>query len=214
MSSNKQLVIIGAGDYARELVDFLYGCNIDVLGFIDKEQPNKLIYRSLKILGNEDDYLANYKSYPFIMGVGNVKLRKQIVEYLELRGAKPSGPIISQETYKYIGTENFIGDGTVIHQGSIITNRVFIGKHCLINLGVTLGHDVRIGDYCNLSPGVHLNGHTTIGTLVTMGSGSVTIPKTNIGDEVILGAGAVVTKNIPNNCTAVGVPAKVLKQND
>ena len=69
----------------------------------------------------------------------------------------------------------------------------------------------RIGDYAHLAPGCTLGGDVTLGEVAFLGIGARVIPGIRIGRWSVIGAGSVVTKDIPDNCTAVGVPAKVIK---
>lgn len=63
-------------------------------------------------------------------------------------------------------------------------------------------------------PTCNISGEVVIGESVYCGTGVKIINQTYIGDNAIIGAGAVVTKPIPANCTAVGMPAKVIKFKD
>ena len=65
-----------------------------------------------------------------------------------------------------------------------------------------------------LYPSVNVSGNVKISYGVEIGVGSQIIEKKKIGENTILGAGAVVIDDIPANCTAVGVPAKVIKYHD
>ena len=76
--------------------------------------------------------------------------------------------------------------------GIIISNRVKIGKHCTIFQQVTITQAAEIGDN------------------VFIGSGAKIIGNVKIGDNVRIGANAVIVKDIPSNCTAVGVPARII----
>ena len=77
--------------------------------------------------------------------------------------------------------------------------------HCVIN------HDCQIGDYVEISPCAVILGRVTIGNFTTIGANTTILPDIKIGNNVTIGAGAVVTRDIPDNCIAVGVPAKVIK---
>lgn len=98
-----------------------------------------------------------------------------------------------------------------------------IGKNLLIDhgSGVVIGETTIIGDNCTIYQGVTLGGtgkekgkrHPTIGNNVFIGSGAKVLGNITIGDNVKIGANSVVLKNIPQNSTAVGIPAKVIKKN-
>ena len=87
--------------------------------------------------------------------------------------------------------------------------------------GVVIGETTEIGDDCILYQGVTLGGtgkdkgkrHPTLGNNVMVGAGAKVLGPIKIGDNVRIAAGAVVLDEIPDNCTAVGVPARVVRRN-
>ena len=86
--------------------------------------------------------------------------------------------------------------GIVIHQNTVV------GKNTLIYQNVTLG---RVGLDNQDAP--------IIGDNCIIGAGACILGKIRIGNNVKIGANAVVTKDIPDDCTAVGIPAKVVHKN-
>lgn len=93
-----------------------------------------------------------------------------------------------------------------------------IGNHVRINSGVQLvTHDggVWVLRYLfeNLRD-IDIMGSIRIGNNVHIGTNSIIMPGVTIGNNVIIGVGAVVTKNIPDNSIAVGIPAKVIETID
>ena len=88
---------------------------------------------------------------------------------------------------------------------------VEIEDFVILNLGCTVGHDSIIKKYSAFMPSVNISGEVTIGEGVYVGTGAKIINQLEIGEYTIVGAGAVVSKTLPANCTAVGVPAKVIK---
>ena len=81
----------------------------------------------------------------------------------------------------------------------------------ILNLGCTVGHDTIIGAYSAFMPSVNISGEVNIKEGVYVGTGAKIINQITIGEKTIIGAGAVVAKKLPSNCTAVGVPARVIK---
>lgn len=104
-----------------------------------------------------------------------------------------------------------------IHPGAQIGRRLFIDH----GTGVVIGETTVIGDDCTLYQGVTLGGtgkdkgkrHPTLGNHVMVGSGAKVLGPIEIGDNVRIAAGAVVLSEIPDDCTAVGVPARVVRRN-
>jgi serine O-acetyltransferase len=107
--------------------------------------------------------------------------------------------------------------GIEIHPAAKMGKRVFIDH----GTGVVIGETAEIGDDVTLYQGVTLGGtgketgkrHPTIGNNVMIGSGAKVLGPVVIGNNTKIASGAVVLQNIPDNCTAVGVPARIVKQN-
>lgn len=107
--------------------------------------------------------------------------------------------------------------GIEIHPGATI------GKGLLIDhgSGVVIGETAEIGDDCTIYQGVTLGGtgkdtgkrHPTLGNNVLVGAGAKILGPFKVGDNSKIAAGAVVLSEIPPNCTAVGVPARVVRKN-
>lgn len=107
--------------------------------------------------------------------------------------------------------------GIEIHPGAQIGRRFFIDH----GTGVVIGETTEIGDDVTLYQGVTLGGtgkdhgkrHPTIGNNVMIGAGAKVLGPFTVGDNSRIAAGAVVLDPVPDNCTAVGVPAHVVKRN-
>ena len=110
--------------------------------------------------------------------------------------------------------EVIIGNGCIICASNIITVNISIGNFVILNLGCTVGHDTRIGDYCSFMPAVNISGEVIIENSVYVGTGAKIINLLTIGNSTIVGAGAVVSKSLPEKCTAVGIPAKPIKYHE
>lgn len=202
-----KIVIVGNGDFAREVADTAIDNGLKVIGFIGKQD---ITYRNIKTLGDDPFYLKELLDVPYLIGIGDCHRRESIDLTYTAFEAKPF-TLISKRA-SIIGTQNHIGEGTIIQPGVILTNRITIGRHVILNLNTTIGHDAVVENYCNLSPGCHINGHTDIWPKCNLGSGTVTIPKAVIGKNCIIGAGAVVKGSIEPDSVAVGAPAKVIRK--
>lgn len=86
-----------------------------------------------------------------------------------------------------------------------------IGDHVSISNTRFVTHDGGVWVFRNLEPGIDLFGRIKIGNNVFIGTGTIILPGVTVGDNVVIGAGSVVTKDIPSDCVAVGVPARPLK---
>lgn len=106
--------------------------------------------------------------------------------------------------------------GIEIHPAATIGRRFFIDH----GTGVVIGETTEIGDDCTIYQGVTLGGtgkdrgkrHPTLGNNVMVGAGAKVLGPIRIGNNVRIAAGAVVLMDIPDNCTAVGVPARIARR--
>lgn len=105
--------------------------------------------------------------------------------------------------------------GIEIHPGAKIGKGLFIDH----GSGVVIGETTEIGDNCLIYQGVTLGGtgkdkgkrHPTLGNNVMVGSGARVLGPFKVGDNAKIAANAVVLAEVPPNCTAVGVPARVVR---
>ena len=104
-----------------------------------------------------------------------------------------------------------ISKGCIICGGTIITCNIVIGSFVTLNLMCTIGHDTIIDDFSSFMPSVNISGEVHIQEKVYVGTGAKIINQLTIGTGTIVGAGAVVSKSLPDYCTAVGIPAKPIK---
>ena len=106
--------------------------------------------------------------------------------------------------------------GIEIHPGATIGKGLFIDH----GMGVVIGETTEIGDNCTLYQNVTLGGtgkdvgkrHPTLGNNVMVGAGARVLGPFKIGDNSKIAANAVVLEEVPPNCTAVGVPARVVRR--
>jgi UDP-3-O-[3-hydroxymyristoyl] glucosamine N-acyltransferase len=101
-----------------------------------------------------------------------------------------------------------LGSGTIIAKGALSETR--IGRGSKLNVNCFVAHNVKIGANAWISPKVNIAGSVNIGDNVTIFSGAIIREQLKIGNTAIVGMGSVVTKNIPDNETWIGNPAKLL----
>jgi len=209
----KKLVLVGAGGLCREVfwqldeIGEIY-TQYNIVGVIDDYNMSVGV-KNLPFLG-DDQWLIGYQNdINAVICVGNVIKRKEI--YLKLhKKDNICFPTIIADGVKYSDSVIF-GQGCIICLSNIFTVDISIGSFVIINPNCTICHDVKIGDFVTLSPGVNIAGNVCIGSNSEIGIGSSVIQGVNIGKNVKIGAGSIVVRDIPDNCTAVGIPAKPIK---
>jgi sugar O-acyltransferase (sialic acid O-acetyltransferase NeuD family) len=216
-----QVVIIGAGGHGRELYSYLRtlrsaGECVWLLGFIDENRPRGP-WSGTEVLGSFTDLLALLDAEPdrtlrYITAVGSNTARVELVRKAEALARSNLRPWTLIHPCAEIGWNVEIGEGSCLAPGVILTTSVRVGQHCILNVKTSVSHDSVIGDFCNINPGAVISGNVRIGDGCFVGAGATVIENVTIGESAIIGAGAVVTGDIPAHVTAVGVPARVIKQ--
>ena len=201
-------LVVGAGGHAKVVIDALIssGCRIGGC-FDDNPALSGLeLVPGVRIIGNTSMVESKWKKGSFvIIGIGDNAVRRN----LSLRWKVEYG--VAMASSAVLGKGVKIGDGTMILPSATVNIDTVIGHHAILNTSCSVDHDCRIGDYVHIAPGCILGGSVTVGEGTFLGVGTNVIPGVRIGRWSIVGAGAVVTKDLPDNCTAVGVPSKVIK---
>lgn len=210
----RDIAIIGTGGMAREVRWVIEDYNKvndkwNIVGWVSKGEQGSIV-AGLPILGDDDWLLERDSPIDVVVSIGNGLKRKKIVEYLK-QNKQISFPAIiarSAEVSSYVK----LGEGAIIMNQSLLTVDIEAGDFFLCNYGCTVGHDCSFGDYVTLNPGSKISGSVSIGECSTVGVGASIIQGLSIGNNTMIGAGAVVIRDIGDNCTAVGVPAKCLEK--
>ncbi len=105
-----------------------------------------------------------------------------------------------------------VGAGTVVFARAVINPLARIGRHAVINTAAVVEHHCEIEDFAVVSPSVTLCGGVRLGRGAFIGAGAVVITDLRVGAGSVVGAGAVVVRNVPENVTVVGNPARVLER--
>ncbi|MCX6719197.1 MAG: acetyltransferase [Candidatus Taylorbacteria bacterium] len=209
----KDIVILGAGGFGREIAWLIEDINSlnrqwNLIGFLDPTGPESS-YPGAEIIG-KDDFLESYQHDIWVVvALGNPLKKEKVVNGISHRNNIHYATLIHPSVS--ISKSVNIDCGVVICAGSILTVDMHIASFVTINLLCTIGHDSEVNEFSSLMPAVNVSGKVTIGRTVFLGTGVKIIENKRIGDGSIIGAGSVVVDDIPDFCTAVGVPAKPIK---
>lgn len=210
----KKIAIIGAGGFGREVKVLIDAINsqkkeYEFIGFFDDNIKKGTIINNFEVLGdvssiNKIDYTLH-----LALGVGVPVIKQGIISNITNKNIvfpnliHPS-VIVSNDYVVF-------GKGNIICAGNIITCNIKFQDFITINLCCTVGHDTNISSFSSFMPSVNISGEVNIDQAVYVGTGAKIINNLSIGENTIVGAGAVVAKTLPENCTAVGIPAKPIK---
>jgi sugar O-acyltransferase (sialic acid O-acetyltransferase NeuD family) len=217
----KELVILGAGGFGREaslLVEQINGtasgARLKLLGFIDGDESKwGQVMRDYPVLGSWDYLRRLSAEVTMICVVGDPVSKKRMLAKANECGGREYVNLLDPDLdLPAFGSEVSLDSGVIINRGCIFTTNIAIGSHVSINPGCGIGHDVQIGAYSTLMWRVNISGNVRIGEGCLIGTGATVLQGLTIGNGVTVGAGAVVTKDLPDKCTAVGVPARVVQK--
>lgn len=214
MKNKEDIFIIGIGGFSKEVYFLIKETGIyNVKGFISKdiEEDSKRVGKEIIKIIDEFDFLNNYnKGLNVAIGVGKPFLIKKIAE--KFKNFKM--PNIIHPSLIFDKKNIKIGIGNIITAGVIFTTDINIGSFNIFNLNSTIGHDTLIGNYNVFNPSTNISGNNKIGNGNLFGVGSISLENMEIGDNNVIGASALLTKNINNDGVYVGIPAKIMKNNN
>ena len=200
----KNLIIIGAGGYAKSVLDSVDYMNFRMIGFIDDIKRIGSEHLGYPIIGNTIDCVNKPEDCVYFVAIGNNRKRKVWFNKLKERQLSlinviDKSAIVSQ--YSTIGEGSFIGKLAIVNHGASV------GDNCVINTRALLEHGCRIENHVNISTNCTLNGDVVCEEGSFIGSGVVCNGQLTIGEWGLVGSGAVVIKDVRPHTTVVGCPA-------
>lgn len=205
----KQLLIIGARGWGREIYNFLPGCigyetDFVVKGFLDDKSDaldGMLGYPPII------DSVEHYEIQPgdvFICALGDARWKKHYVEIVLSKGGEFINLI---HKTAIIQRNTRLGKGCIIFESVGISCDICVGDFVTFQSYSTVGHDARIGSFCHLGCRSFMGGFSELGETTTIQTGSIILPHVKVGNNCTVGAGAVVIRKVKDGITVFGNPA-------
>lgn len=205
--TSKHIRIYGAGGHSTVVKEVLLLNGFEISKIFDDNLETNDSYNSEITHGARDNMdQFPHNGPPIIIAIGNNVIRSEIAQMLrsEFGQAFHSSAVI--------GGSVIIDVGTVVFAGAVIQPNTRIGKHVIINTCASVDHDNIIGDFAHISPNVTLCGNVEIMEGTQIGSAAVVIPNVKVGKWCVIGAGTVVIRDVPDYCTVVGNPGRIIKR--
>lgn len=203
----KKLIIIGAGGFAKAVIDSLDHEEYEMVGFLDSVKSGS--HQGIPILGHSFSDIFQRTDYKYFIAIGEPASRaywfQRIKEFnLETINVIDKTSIVS--TRAKLGTCIYIGKMAIVNSDSHLEDGVVVNTRALIEHGNYIS-------YCsNVSTNVVLNGDVYVGEQTFIGSCTVVNGQLKIGSSSIIGSGSVVIRNIPDNVVVAGSPTRLLKE--
>lgn len=206
----KNLAIYGAGGLGRETALLIRQINArspqwNILGYYDDAIAKGTIIDGSLVLGGLNDLNGLKVPLDLVVSISDPELRKKVVD--GVMNVNIQFPSLMHPACEAGDGNNKFGKGCILSAGVILTTGIQLGDFVIVNLSSTLGHDVRIGEFSSVMPGCSISGNVKIGERTMIGTGARILQNLNIGAHCKVGAGAVVTRDIGDAKTVVGVPA-------
>jgi sugar O-acyltransferase (sialic acid O-acetyltransferase NeuD family) len=203
------LLVLGAGGHGRVVADTARESGSwERIVFLDTRYPDLTSSGEWQVIGNGSDMVDLRDEFSdLVVAIGDAHTRVDLLESSLTQGFNL--PIIVHP-HASVSRGAELGDGCVVLAQAAINYGVTAGRGCIINTGASVDHDCSLGDGVHVCPGTRLAGEVVVGSYSWLGVGASIIQQVNIGADTTVGAGAVVIGDLPDQVTAVGIPAAVL----
>lgn len=207
----KEIIIVGAGGFGRELLQWIKDINNitptwKIKGFID-DNPCALDGYPCghKVISTITKWIPT-QNEEFAIAIAEPHIKEKIISLLKSKGALIAN--IIHPTAKICDYSEH-GEGVVMYPYSSIGPNCKVGNHVTL-LSSGLGHDAVVEDFTTISSSCGISGHTHIGKRAFIASHAIIPPGRSVGDDAYVGAGSVVIRNVPAGKKVFGNPAKIV----
>ena len=203
----RKLAIFGGGGHGKVAASVALSLGYDV-SFFDDAFPAVVHCGRWDLIGNLECLKSSLNDFcGAFVAIGNNSVRQRIFSELEGTGFNMIN-LIAQSAV--VDPSVNLGRGLLVVGNAAINIDSKIGDGVIINTNAIIEHDCTIAPFAHICPNVALAGEVSIGSQSWIGIGSSIIQQKVVGNNVIIGAGSTVINDIPDNVTAVGVPARIL----
>lgn len=210
-------LIYGASGLGREILDMIqdvnnYQMQYEVIGWLDDGMISGTIINNVMVLGDINYLRDIIETCAVIFGIAEPQIKEKL--YKRIREEIAPDVIFPTIVHPSSSVSPLaqLGEGVIISPYCWVTSNTTLGKCVFLNTGCDIGHDSIIGDFSSLMPRVNISGNVVVGKKTLIGVQSAIHQGLKIGSESIIGMGSKVMMDVPDNCTVLGYPAKVISR--
>ena len=197
-----RFAVIGAGGHSKEVADLVAACGHDVSGFVDEGYTGAHPTTGLPVVAD-----ANALEFDAVVfAIGDNRARS---EWYESLSGRIHAPALIHPT-AVISPSASLGEAVQAMQCVVVNAGARIGNDCILNVSCSIAHDCVVGAHTHLAPGARMGGGSSVGPGSLVGTNATIMPGVSVGRGCTVGAGAVVSHDLADGITAVGVPARPL----
>lgn len=201
------MILIGYSGHAFVAYGILKAAGVAVTGYCDVAEKEYNPF-NLPYFGSENSEtgVRAIQQNGYFIAVGDNGLRKKICDNLVQKQLLPGNAIHPSAVID--SSVTVAENGVMIAANATINPLASIATGVICNTACVIEHECVVEAFAHIGPGTVLCGNVKIGAGTFVGANAVIRQGITVGKNAIIGAGAVVIKDVPDNCTVVGVPAK------
>jgi len=214
----EKLLIYGASGLGREILDMMKDISKgnhkwDICGFLDDGFKTGTVVDGVEVIGGMSYLETTDNSYAIVLAIADTQVKSNIYKKIKALGPRFSFPVIVHPS-SYLSERTELSEGVVICRFCWVTADTRLGKCVFLNTRCDIGHDSQIGAFSSLMPSVNISGNVTVGERTLIGVQSAILQGITIGSGVTVGMGSKVMADVPDNCTVMGYPARIITKHE
>lgn len=200
---SQKVILVGG---FHEIIEICELNHIEIVGVIEPKGSGN--YAGYPIIGSDKDAESikkKYKDVPVFISPDSPRIRKELFATYEKEKFNFTSLIHPQAL---VSSSVKIGDGVIVQAGASVSSNSTIGNFVKINTRANITHDVHVHEFSTIAPSAVILSNTIIHSGCYIGANSTILPNKVIFANALVGSGAVVTKDVAQDATVIGNPAR------